>query len=72
VYSGLSSKDDVGFIQGTSDPYVEIFAAEGVTGKLRKIGRSGTLTGTNNPSWGEVFEYPFDRRKDQARFYLKN
>jgi len=63
--SGLPTKDDVGFIPGNSDPYVIITATDGVTGKEREVGRSGTVSSTRNPSWGDVFTFSWDRKKDQ-------
>ena len=62
IFSDLPDKDDV----GVTDPYVEIFATEGLTGKEVKVGRTGTLTNTKNPSWGETFEFKWDRRKEQV------
>lgn len=64
--NNLPDKDNF----GTSDPYVEIFYTEGLSGKKTKVGRSGTLSNTKNPAWGDTFTFNWDRRRDQ-RFYFK-
>jgi len=61
----LPTKDDIGFIQGNSDPYVIIKAIDGISGKERDVGRSATVTRSSNPSWGDVFQFQWDRKKDQ-------
>jgi hypothetical protein len=63
--SGLPTKDDIGFIPGNSDPYVIIYAVDGVSGKEREIGRSGTVSSTSSPAWGDIFQFNWDRKKDQ-------
>ncbi|CAG7826147.1 unnamed protein product [Allacma fusca] len=63
---GLSDKDDL----GTSDPYVELFYTEGSSTKETKFGRSATLTDDENPTWGDVFEFDYDRSKGQ-RWHFK-
>ncbi|OXA52061.1 uncharacterized protein LOC110852799 [Folsomia candida] len=68
--SGLPTKDDVGFIPGNSDPYVIITATDGISGKERDVGRSTTVSSTSNPNWGDVFQFQWDRKKDQ-RLHFK-
>jgi len=68
--SNLPSKDDVGFIPGKSDPYVIITLADGVAGKEKDVGRSTTVSGSRNPSWGDVFTISWDAKKDQ-RLHFK-
>jgi len=68
--TGLPTKDDIGFIPGNSDPYVIIYAADGVTGKENEIGRTATASRTSNPSWGDAFSFNWDSSKDQ-RWHFK-
>ncbi|OXA60880.1 Synaptotagmin-4 [Folsomia candida] len=68
--SGLPTKDDVGFVPGKSDPYVIITATDGISGKEREVGRSSTVSSSSSPNWGDVFQFQWDRKKDQ-RFKLK-
>lgn len=55
---------------GTIDPYVEIFYTEEGQKEETQLGRSGTLTDTENPDWGDVFEFDFNRAKRQ-RWHFK-
>jgi Ca2+-dependent lipid-binding protein len=68
--SGLPSKDDVGFIQGSSDPYVIITSTDGLTGKEKEVGRSTTVSSSSNPNWGDVFSFNWNKNKDQ-RLHFK-
>jgi len=65
----LPDKDD-GF--GTIDPYVEIFATEGNSRTEVKVGRSDTIDDNENPQWGTVFEFDFDRTKNQVCIYIRD
>jgi len=68
--SGLSSKDDIGIIQIDGDPYVIITSTNGVSGKEASLGRSATVSSTSNPTWGDVFTFQWDSKKDQ-RWHFK-
>jgi len=63
--NNLPDKDNF----GKSDPYVEVFSTEGLTGKKTKIGRSGTLSNTKNPAWGDTFTLNWDKRREQRLFF---
>jgi len=63
--TGLPTKDDVGFIPGSSDPYVMISYTEGITGKEREVGRSTTVSSSSNPNWGDTFTFNWNKNKDQ-------
>jgi Ca2+-dependent lipid-binding protein len=63
--SGLPTKDDIGFIPGTSDPYVVITSVDGVSGKERDVGRTTTISSSSNPNWGDVLTFNWDQSKDQ-------
>ncbi|CAG7832536.1 unnamed protein product [Allacma fusca] len=58
---GLPDKDDL----GTSDPYVILYYTEGTNTKEHKFGRSATITDNENPIWGDIFEFNYDRSKGQ-------
>jgi len=62
----LPGKDNLGGV----DPYCEIFLVDGITGKETKVGRTATINGNKNPSWGETFEISYDAKKNQ-RLVLK-
>jgi len=63
--SGLPTKDDIGFIPGNSDPYVICYLKEGLSGKENEFGRSGTVSATRTPAWGDVFTFSWDKTKNQ-------
>jgi len=50
---------------GTIDPYVELYFTEGASTKEKKFAKSATIDNTKNPQWGEVFEFDYDRSKQQ-------
>jgi len=68
--SNLPTKDDVGFIPGKSDPYVIVKYTDGVSGKEKDVGRTATVSGTRNPSWGDVLTFQWNKNKDQ-RLHFK-
>jgi len=69
--TNLPTKDDVGFIPGSSDPYVIVTYTEGLTGKEREVGRTTTVASTSNPSWGDVLSLNWNKSKDmRLRFRI--
>jgi len=58
---GLPDEDDG---LGTSDPYVEVFLSENF-GKETKLAKSNVVSNSENPDWSTVFEFNFDRSKNQ-------
>jgi len=50
---------------GLTDPFVELWYTENGSTKENKFGRTATLTDTKNPDFGEVFNFDYDRRKNQ-------
>jgi len=63
---GLPDKDNL----GTTDPYVILYYTENGSDKQYKVGRTGTITDNENPSWGDIMEFDYDRSKGQ-RWYFK-
>ncbi|CAG7838388.1 unnamed protein product [Allacma fusca] len=63
---GIPDKDDI----GTTDPYVELYYTEDGSSKEHKFGRSATISDNENPVWGDVFEFDYDRSKGQ-RWHFK-
>jgi len=63
--SNLPTKDDIGFIPGKSDPYVIVTSTEGLTKKEKDVGRTATVSGTRNPSWGDILTFQWNKSKDQ-------
>jgi len=61
----LLDKDNI----GTSDPYYTISYSTDEGKSKTKIGRSDTIQDQENPDWGNVFEFDFDRRKKQYLFF---
>ncbi|ODN04775.1 Copine-5 [Orchesella cincta] len=57
----LPEKDKLGSI----DPYVELYYTEGASTKESRFGKSSTIDNNKNPQWGEVFEFDYDRSKQQ-------
>jgi len=45
---------------------VEVFYTEGGSTREIKIGTSDTISDNENPDWGKVFEFDFDRNKNQV------
>lgn len=68
--SGRNLPDkDTGF--GTTDAYFELFESLDGGKSKTKLKRSDTVSDQENPDWGQVFEYDFDRNKNQAlQFYV--
>ncbi|CAL8137083.1 unnamed protein product [Orchesella dallaii] len=64
--SDLPDKDKLGSI----DPYVELYYTEGSSTKENKFGKSSTIDNNKNPQWGDVFEFDYDRSKQQ-KWHLK-
>jgi len=64
----LPDKDDG---PGTTDGYFEIFQSEdgGRTRKKVGKGKSTTVSNNLNPDWGDVFEFDFDRTKNQLWYF---
>jgi Ca2+-dependent lipid-binding protein len=61
----LVDKDNV----GTSDPYYILKYSTDMGNSKTEIGRSDTITDQENPDWGNVFEFDFDRRKKQYLYF---
>jgi len=57
----LPDKDDI----GNSDPYAEIFYTENNGKEEIRLGQTSTITDTENPDWGDTFEFEFVRSKRQ-------
>ena len=49
---------------------MEIFYTENGGTKEKRLGRTSTISDTENPEWGDVFEFDFDRSKGQ-RWHFK-
>ena len=65
-FRGLPDKDNL----GTIDPYVIIYYTEFGGSSATQLGRSDTITDNENPDWGNVFEFDWDRSKSQVSFNL--
>jgi len=61
----LVDKDNI----GTSDPYYILKYSTDMGNSKTEIGRSDTITDQENPDWGNVFEFDFDRRKKQYLYF---
>src|SRR5687768_12226365 len=61
TFRGLPDEDDG---LGTTDGYVEVFLSENF-GKETKLGKTNTVSNNENPDWTTVFEFNFDRAKNQ-------
>jgi len=61
----LIDKDNL----GTSDPYYILYSSTDEGQSKTKIGRSDTVQDQENPDWGNVFEFNFDRSKKQHLFF---
>jgi len=68
--TNLPTKDDVGFIPGSSDPYVIVKYSEGLNGKEKDVGRTTTVSSSSNPNWGDVLTFNWNKNKDQ-RLHFK-
>jgi len=58
---GLPDEDDG---LGTTDGYVEVFLSENF-GKETKLGKTNTVSNSENPDWSTILEFNFDRSKNQ-------
>jgi len=54
---------------GTTDGYYIFYASEDGGKSKKEIGRSDTVSDKENPEWSNVFEYEFDRSKNQLWFF---
>lgn len=52
---------------GTIDPYVEVFYSDEGQKEETQLGRTSTLQDDENPDFGDVFEFEFQRSKRQVR-----
>ncbi|CAL8127570.1 unnamed protein product [Orchesella dallaii] len=62
----LTSKDGIGFIHMKGDPYVIVHSIDDPNEtKLKEVGRTNTISSTNNPVWDEVLRFKYDPSMDQ-------
>jgi hypothetical protein len=61
----LPDKDNL----GTTDGYFEIFSSTDGGRSKTKVGKSDIISDKENPDWGNVFEFDFDRSKNQLWFF---
>jgi len=69
VSGGKLEDKDTGF--GTSDPYLKLYYTENGGTKETLIKRTETINDSENPNWSTVFEFAYDRSKNQEfHFYV--
>lgn len=50
----------------TIDPYIKIYAVDGDSTNEYKVGRTDTLSNTQNPDFPNTFTFKFNPGKNQA------
>lgn len=53
-------------LPGTSDPYFELHVTTDGGKTKNKIFTSDTISDKENPDWGQIFEFDYDRSKNQV------